>query len=99
MPIHRHPRGHEALLVLDGRVELTTGTRLAVLSRGDYASIPPGTAHAHRLLAHGTKLAVWTMNGAASMLCRMAGTAFGGMAYHRNADRHAARGSWTSLST
>ena len=81
MPIHRHQRGHEAVLVLDGRVELTAGTRQAVLSRGDYASIPPGTPHAHRLLAHGTKLAVWTMNGAASQLCKTAGTPFGGMAY------------------
>ena len=52
-----------------------------MLSRGDYASIPPGTPHAHRLLAHGTKLAVWTINGAASQLCKTAGTPFGGMVY------------------
>jgi quercetin 2,3-dioxygenase len=81
MPGHRHQRGHEAVLVLNGRVELSAGTRRSVLSRGDYASIPPGTSHAHRMLAHGTKLAVWTINGAATQLCKTAGTPFGGMAY------------------
>jgi quercetin 2,3-dioxygenase len=81
MPMHQHQHGHEAVLVLDGRVELSIGTRRSVLSRGDYASLPPGTPHGHRLLAHGTKVVTWTVGGGAYQLCKEAGEPFAGVAY------------------
>jgi quercetin 2,3-dioxygenase len=81
MPAHVHARGHEALLVLDGELEVIAGEVRASLTRGDYASIPPRTRHSYRMLAHGTKLAIWTINGAAYQFCQSFGTPFEGMAY------------------
>ncbi len=81
MPAHAHARGHEALLVLDGELDVTAGNVRASLTRGDYVSIPPRTPHSYRMLAHGTKLAVWTINGAAHEFCQSIGKPFEGMAY------------------
>jgi quercetin 2,3-dioxygenase len=67
-PLHEHPVGHEAMLVLDGSVDLRLGADLFHLSRGDYASIPPGTAHGYTMRGHYSRLMAWTVNGKAALL-------------------------------
>ncbi|WP_249039672.1 quercetin 2,3-dioxygenase [Archangium gephyra] len=60
LPLHTHARTHEALLVLDGEVELWLGKEHHLLIRGDFASIPEGTPHALKMRSHRTQLISWS---------------------------------------
>jgi len=60
LPLHTHARTHEALLVLDGEVELWLGSAHYLLIQGDYASIPEGTPHAFTMRGHRTRLLSWS---------------------------------------
>src|SRR6478609_1123164 len=74
LPTHRHPRGHEVWLVLDGRVSIHLAGRHYDLTRGDYVSIPPGTAHSYEMTGHHTKILTWTVGGDAAGLCAALGS-------------------------
>ena len=67
-PLHLHPQGHEAMIVLDGRIDLRLGANRYLLSRGDYASIPPGTPHGYRIDGPYARVLAWTVNGSAARL-------------------------------
>ncbi|GAB3162916.1 quercetin 2,3-dioxygenase [Telluribacter humicola] len=56
LPSHSHSTTHEAILVLDGEVELWLAGKHHRMIKGDFASIPPATAHAFRMLSHHTQL-------------------------------------------
>ncbi|WP_257462502.1 quercetin 2,3-dioxygenase [Archangium lipolyticum] len=60
LPPHTHARTHEAILVLDGEVELWLGQGHYLLIRGDFASIPEGTPHALKMRSHRTRLISWS---------------------------------------
>ena len=77
-PPHRHIRTHETLYVLDGQIALNINGSETVLSRGDYASIPPETVHGYRMLDHYTRLLFWTVNGNTATLHSTLGTPFQG---------------------
>src|SRR5579864_5997353 len=49
LPLHAHERGHEMILVLDGRLDFWLDGRQYSLCRGDYANIPPGISHGYRM--------------------------------------------------
>jgi quercetin 2,3-dioxygenase len=76
LPPHRHERSHEAVLALDGEVEMRIGESVHLLSRGDYASIPPGVIHGHTMRSHRTRLLTWTMGAEAGALYAALGESF-----------------------
>lgn len=63
MPLHRHNSSHEAIYVLEGSAILRLADREFALEGGDYASVPPGTAHGFRFTSHRTRLLAWTFGG------------------------------------
>lgn len=67
VPLHRHNNSHEAIYVLEGSAVLRLAEKEFVLEGGDYASVPPGTAHRFTFTSHRTRLLTWTFgdNGAA----------------------------------
>jgi quercetin 2,3-dioxygenase len=67
VPLHRHHSSHETICVLDGSARLRLGDKKFALESGDYASVPPGTAHSFAFTSHRTGLLTWTLgdNGAA----------------------------------
>ena len=67
VPLHRHNSSHETIYVLDGSARLRLGDKEFALESGDYASVPPGTAHGFAFTSHRTRLLTWTFgdNGAA----------------------------------
>lgn len=62
-PLHRHEHAHEAIFVLNGRLELLLDGRIYLLTEGDYACIPAGTAHGYRMHSHRTRLLSFTTHG------------------------------------
>lgn len=64
VPLHVHPRGHECLFVLDGTLDLTLGQSRHLMTRGGFASVPPGTVHGYHMREHFTRVLVWTVGGA-----------------------------------
>ena len=74
-PRHRHVRGHEALLVTEGRLELRLDDRLYEMAPGDYASIPAGVAHAYTMRGHYTRFLQWMVGGALAESYAETGTA------------------------
>jgi quercetin 2,3-dioxygenase len=67
-PLHVHERGHEAILVLHGKLELWLNDRGYLLSPGDYVNIPPSIVHGYRMQGHHTQFLAWTNGGAAWQL-------------------------------
>ncbi|MBV9036438.1 MAG: cupin domain-containing protein [Acidobacteriaceae bacterium] len=67
LPLHRHNSSHEAIYVLEGSANLRLNEQEFALEGGDYASVPPGTAHSLMLTGHRTRLLTWSFgdNGAA----------------------------------
>ena len=67
LPLHRHNNSHEAVYVLEGSAGLRLGDKEFALESGDYASVPPGTAHSFAFTSHRTRLLTWTFgdNGGA----------------------------------
>lgn len=60
MPLHRHNNSHEAIFVLEGSATLRLDDKAFALECGEYASIPPGTAHGFAFTSHRTRLLTWT---------------------------------------
>ncbi|NMO14600.1 quercetin 2,3-dioxygenase [Pyxidicoccus fallax] len=77
-PLHTHARTHEALLVLDGEVELWLGQEHYLLIQGDYASIPEGTPHAFSMRSHRTRLVSWSTGKEMSSLYKALGQPYAG---------------------
>lgn len=63
VPLHRHNTSHEAIYVVEGAAGLRMGDREFALSDGDYASVPPDTAHSVTFTTHRTRLLTWTFGG------------------------------------
>ena len=59
-PLHRHKHTHEAIFLLDGKLELTLDGRIYLLAEGDYASIPAQSAHSYRMRSHRTRMLSFT---------------------------------------
>lgn len=78
LPLHTHARSHEALLVLDGEVELWLGKGHYLLIRGDFASIPEGTPHAFKMRSHRTQLISWSTGKEMSPLYKALGQPYAG---------------------
>jgi quercetin 2,3-dioxygenase len=76
-PLHAHRSGHEAIIVLDGLVELRLGSSVHALRPGDYASIPPGIPHGYEMKGPYSRLLAWTVNGSASRLLAALGDPVG----------------------
>ncbi len=72
-PLHRHERVYETLFVLDGKLELTLDGRKYLLTEGDYASIPAGTAHGYEMHSHRTHLLSFTTQGEVAHLYSIIG--------------------------
>jgi uncharacterized cupin superfamily protein len=49
-PRHAHLENEEAIFVLEGQGTLEMGGERITLSAGDYAALPVGAAHAHRVV-------------------------------------------------
>ena len=62
MPRHAHLSSHAAVLVLRGEVEFELGGDRWTMMRGDFANLPPGTAHGWTLKSDGAQLALFSMN-------------------------------------
>jgi len=60
MPLHRHHNSHAAIYVLEGSAILRLADKEFALEGGDYASVPPGTAHGFTFTSHRTRLLTWT---------------------------------------
>lgn len=56
---HQHPGEPEALIILEGNVELHGGEGIAQLNPGDVVFIPPDTEHGLRTPNGGRWLAIW----------------------------------------
>jgi quercetin dioxygenase-like cupin family protein len=56
---HMHPGEPEAIIILEGVVELHGAEGVAQLGPGDVVFIPPDTEHGLRTLTGGRWLAVW----------------------------------------
>ncbi len=59
---HVHPGEPEALIILDGEVELHGSMGVARLAPGDVVFIPPDTEHGLRTPNGGRWLAVWPIH-------------------------------------
>jgi quercetin 2,3-dioxygenase len=68
MPLHRHNNSHEAIYVLEGSAHLQIGSEEFALEGGDYASVPPGTAHSFAFTSHRTRLLTWTFGGSGAAM-------------------------------
>jgi len=80
-PPHSHRKSREALLVLDGGLELFIGDRACQLSPGDFANFPPGTVHGYRMLRHRTRFLNWTVGGDAGGIYAALGSPWEGFVY------------------
>ena len=56
---HLHPGEPEAIIVLEGRLELHGSTGIAEVGPGDVLFIPPDTEHGLRTPSGGRWLAIW----------------------------------------
>ncbi|QJW91253.1 quercetin 2,3-dioxygenase [Spirosoma taeanense] len=78
LPSHTHASTHEAILVLEGEVDLWLAGTHYRLIKGDFASVPPATAHAFRLMSHHTQLASITSGNRISALYQTMGKPYKG---------------------
>jgi len=62
MPRHAHLSSHAAVLVLRGEIEFELEEDRWIMMRGDFANLPPGTAHGWTLKSDGAQLALFSMN-------------------------------------
>jgi quercetin dioxygenase-like cupin family protein len=62
MPRHAYLSSHAAVLVLRGEIELEVGGDRWTMMRGDFANLPPGTAHGWTIKSNGAQLALFSMN-------------------------------------
>jgi quercetin 2,3-dioxygenase len=62
-PTHVHEQMHEAMYVVDGKVELILNGESITLTPGDYAHIPAGTIHSYEMQSHRTRFYIFAVNG------------------------------------
>ena len=62
MPRHTYLSSHAAVLVMRGEIELEVGGDRWTMMRGDFANLPPGTAHGWTMKSDGAQLALFSMN-------------------------------------
>ena len=62
MPRHAYLSSHAAVLVMRGEIELEVGSDRWTMMRGDFANLPPGTAHGWTMKSSGAQLALFSMN-------------------------------------
>ena len=62
MPRHAYLSSHAAVLVMRGEIELEIGGDRWTMMRGDFANLPPGTAHGWTMKSDGAQLALFSMN-------------------------------------
>ena len=62
MPRHAHLSSHAAVLVLRGEIEFELAGDRWTMMRGDFANLPPGTAHGWTMKSDGAQLALFSMN-------------------------------------
>src|SRR4051794_17843384 len=74
LPAHVHERTYEAMMVVEGRLQLTLDGAEHVLARGDTASIPAGTEHSYRGDGHYTKVLTMSAPGGLERLIATAGS-------------------------
>jgi quercetin 2,3-dioxygenase len=86
LPLHRHQKSHESILVLDGKLEFWLDGRSQLLSRGDYASIPAGRIHGYQMQGHYTRLLSWMVNGNAGRLYSVLGEPYAKPVYPPGGD-------------
>ena len=86
MPLHRHTNSHEAIYVLEGSARLLLGDKEFTLEGGDYASIPPGTAHSFAFTSHRTKLLTWSFGDNSAEMYAVLGQPTGTVIYSTRAD-------------
>lgn len=80
-PMHSHLKSREALLVLDGRLELFLNGRACLLSSGDFANIPAGIVHGYRMQSHRTRFLTWNVDGDAGGVYAALGRPYDGFVY------------------
>ncbi|ADB37001.1 quercetin 2,3-dioxygenase [Spirosoma linguale] len=78
LPSHTHAQTHEAIMVLDGEVELWLADKHYRLIKGDFASVPPGIPHAFKMMAHHTQLVSMTNGNQMGALYRSLGKPYAG---------------------
>ena len=61
-PRHVHLSSHAAVLVMRGEVEFELAGDRWIMMRGDFANLPPGTAHAWTMRSDGAQIALFSMN-------------------------------------
>jgi quercetin 2,3-dioxygenase len=62
MPGHAHLSSHAAVLVMRGEIEFELAGDRWTMMRGDFANLPPGTAHGWTMKSDGAQLALFSMN-------------------------------------
>jgi quercetin 2,3-dioxygenase len=62
MPSHAHLSSRATILVMSGDIELELDGKRWRMMRGDFANIPPGTAHGWLMHSDKSQLALFTMN-------------------------------------
>ena len=62
MPRHVHLSSHAAVLVMRGEIEFELAGDRWTMMRGDFANLPPGTAHGWTMKSDGAQLALFSMN-------------------------------------
>jgi len=62
MPRHAHLSSHVTVLVMRGQLELELAEDRWLMMRGDFASIPAGTAHGWTMRSDGAQFALFSMN-------------------------------------
>jgi quercetin dioxygenase-like cupin family protein len=62
MPRHVHLSSHAAVLVMRGEIEFELAGDRWTMLRGDFANLPPGTAHAWTMRSDGAQIALFSMN-------------------------------------
>jgi quercetin 2,3-dioxygenase len=63
-PFVAHDREYTLIYVFEGQIQLWLPGETQILSPGDSAAIPAGTAYAYRMLAHFNRFLSWTTAGA-----------------------------------
>jgi len=76
LPLHRHDATDEALYVMEGRLELHLDGQIHLLTAGDYAYIPAGTAHGHRMKSWRTRVLTWSIGEGLGEFWQTLGTPF-----------------------
>ncbi len=88
LPRHSHAQTHVALMVLDGAMELWLAGKHYYMIKGDFASVPPGTTYAYRMVAHHSQVVSMSSGNQMGVLYRTLGKPYAG--YVQPADAVAA---------